>query len=140
MGKKIFLACILFAIYGCGSDKKQEPLATCFGFQAAQVVVSVSNAFGGAAIKNAQVKVNQHGSSLSGTFEAAYVEDASGIGSYVSFENINERDYKIDISVAAEGFQTYQSKTVSFSLKTACASDNTTQFTVNLCPTGAVCD
>jgi|GEM_PF-5962144 len=140
MGNKIILAGLLLAISGCGSDKsKQDGYSCLLGFTVPQVEVNVTNALGGPAIKNAKVKVNQIGKSSSGSFDAVYVDNASGQGSYISTGYINEREYQINISVSAEGFQNYQSKNVAFSLPVCGGGDTTTYFTVNLCPTGAIC-
>lgn len=140
MGNKIILAGLLLAISGCGSDKsKQDGYSCLLGFPVPQVEVNVTNALGGPAIKNAKVKVNQIGKSSSGSFDAVYVENASGQGSYISTGYINEREYQINISVSAEGFQNYQSKNVAFSLPVCGGGDTTTYFSVNLCPTGATC-
>lgn len=140
MGNKIILLGLLLAISGCGSDKsKQDGYSCLLGSPVPQVEVNVTNALGGPAIKNAKVKVNQIGKSSSGSFDAVYVDNASGQGSYISTGYINEREYQINISVSAEGFQNYQSKNVAFSLPVCGGGDTTTYFSVNLCPTGATC-
>ncbi|MFO1368966.1 MAG: hypothetical protein U1F46_08220 [Marinagarivorans sp.] len=140
MGNKIILAGLLLALSGCGSDKSKQDGYSCFlGSPVPQVEVNVTNALGGPAIKNAKVKVIQIGKSSSGSFDAVYVDNASGQGSYISTGHINEREYQINISVSAEGFQNYQSKNVAFSQPVCGGGDTTTYFTVNLCPTGATC-
>jgi hypothetical protein len=140
MANKFCFITMLIVLAGCDGDKKAAPIVGCLGFVSPQVVVEVTNTFGGQPVKTAQVKVNITGGSFEETVDAVYVENGTGIGSYVGITQSNASEYQLNIAVVADGFHNYQSAHVPFRLKTSCGADNTTHFKVELCPIDALCE
>ncbi len=143
MANKILLMCMLIGMAGCDGDKQNpRPVTGCLALpMPPQIVVGVNNAHTGGQVLDAQVKINLVGNTGTKTYDAVYVEYTGGAGgTYIAMPDRYGENDQLNISITAKGFNSYQAKNKAFKNDPGCGADNTTRFTVALCPLDAACE
>lgn len=138
MANKIILLCVLIVLAGC----EGQPINGCLALPAPpQVLVDVNDALTGEQIISAQVRVSLPGETANKTYEAVFIANSGGDGGiYKALPESTTTNSQVSVSVAAKGYNNYQSKATPLKNDPACGAENITRFAVKLCPVNALCE